>query len=63
MSEETQTGASIQKDVMPWINGKSYRCSCGANVFRWVSHDRMRCNGCGDLYEAVKDDKEKAGSS
>lgn len=43
-----------RKDVMPKINGQSYRCECGCNVFRWAYVDRLKCNGCGALYEAIR---------
>lgn len=40
-------------DVMLRVGGTSFRCECGANVFR---HDAgkakaYRCNGCGAQYE------------
>lgn len=47
VDDESWTGA-----IMPKINGQFVRCDCGTNVFqKSVSKpDRIRCNGCGDIY-------------
>ncbi len=36
--------------VMPFVNGKSFHCHCGANVFT-KKIDIYQCNGCGELYQ------------
>ena len=38
------------EDVMCKIGGKSFRCSCGCNVFKKAPPDRFKCNGCGAVY-------------
>lgn len=43
------------EQVMPVVNGKPFRCLCGANVFtkrRAVAHWGVvyQCNGCGAEY-------------
>ncbi len=42
--------------VQPRVQGKPFRCNCGANVFRRLSPARglpmYRCNACGQDYEA-----------
>jgi hypothetical protein len=43
-------------NVMPKVNGEFYRCKCGANVFHWIAEERLECNGCGALYEAIRKD-------
>jgi len=55
--------------VMPVINGKTFRCECGANVFHhpkvrntmpdgngpWAMDDELyQCNGCGLQYRGRK---------
>lgn len=46
----------IPKDTLLKVNGKTYRCHCGCNVFRPVKDDDRpnrkiyQCNGCGDWY-------------
>lgn len=39
-------------DVMVKISGKSFRCSCGCNVFRHFEGDPKlyQCNACEVLY-------------
>jgi hypothetical protein len=38
-----------REQVMPRINGKSFRCRCGANVFTRKG-SRYTCNGCAEVY-------------
>lgn len=35
-------------DVMPRVNGKPFRCTCGCNVFRQQPDDKTKyvCNSC-----------------
>lgn len=42
----------IPKDVVPRINGQSFRCDCGCNVFRHPEGEPLVfvCNACGDRY-------------
>lgn len=42
----------VNEDVMPMIDGRSFRCGCGCNVFR---HPKGKptvfvCNSCRDRY-------------
>ena len=55
MTAETQ----MSGDILAKVNGKTYRCECGANVFRWIRAERLRCNGCSAVYEAVRTAKEE----
>lgn len=46
------------KTVIPKVNGKTFRCdNCRSNCFHWLSETKLECNGCGDTYEAVKENK------
>ncbi len=40
------------EDFMPRINGVTFRCSCGCNVFRKLVKrpEVYVCNSCGDRY-------------
>lgn len=38
------------EQVMPFVNGRSFRCHCGANVFTRRGN-RFTCNGCTEVYE------------
>ena len=44
------------KDVMIFIQKKSFRCDCGCNVFRRLKADRNKyvCNACGETYEGIE---------
>lgn len=46
-----------QGDVMVKLQGVTYRCYCGCNVFRWIFTDVLKCNSCGSTFEALKEDK------
>jgi len=44
-----------EHDFMPRINGKSFRCDCGCNVFRKESNgSRYKCNACEAQYIGEK---------
>lgn len=43
-----------KEDVMVKINGKTYRCECGCNVFRWISDTKLKCNSCEATYTGEK---------
>lgn len=40
--------------LFPGGSKKSFRCSCGSNVFRPLTEVRYACNACGQEYETVK---------
>jgi len=40
--------------VMCFINGKSFRCECGCNVFTKVGDLKYRCNACEARYTGEK---------
>lgn len=44
------------KDIIPKINGKTQRCDCGCNVFRYTdkSKVKLKCNGCGAFYSVER---------
>lgn len=46
----------IPKDIMPKIDGKSFRCDCGGNVFRSPLGQPLVfvCNSCGERYKGAK---------
>jgi hypothetical protein len=52
--EATPTLGFVVKDVMPKINGKSFRCACGCNVFKEFAPLRYRCNGCQATFSGEK---------
>lgn len=43
----------IGEATMLRIAGKRWRCRCGASVQTRLGPDLFRCNGCGELYEAM----------
>jgi hypothetical protein len=49
----------VVPNVMPKINGKSFRCDCGCNVFCQTSETeieiRYTCNACGDRWVGERD--------
>lgn len=52
----------VVENFMPRINGKSFRCACGANVFHKPDEDRpeiYECNGCGNWYEGNSEGDNK----
>lgn len=65
-AEKNDTTPSTLKppDVMVKINGETFRCECGCNVFRKPMYkerpELYECNGCGDLYESSKFDTPEA---
>lgn len=51
LMDEDDGKDEISGDIMPRINGVSYRCKCGCNVFRYITNSpsgekRMKCNSC-----------------
>lgn len=44
--KEIKTGPSVGVQCMPKINGVSFRCDCGCNVFTKVENDIYICNSC-----------------
>lgn len=48
--------APVPPDVMPMIDGRSFRCSCGCNVFRHPEGEPMVfvCNACRARYRGEK---------
>ena len=49
-----KTGTHKRFDqVMPFVNGKSFHCECGCNVFT-KKYNRYWCNSCGAAYFGVK---------
>lgn len=46
MSEEWLT-----QDIMPKLNGETYRCECGCNVYRYNKEKtKLKCNSCNAVY-------------
>ena len=37
-------------NVMPRVNGKSFRCDCGCNVFKEISPKKFKCNSCSSIW-------------
>lgn len=53
MSESNRTTEQRAEDVIVKIDGKSFRCACGANVFHHPNGDDKsiyKCNACGEMY-------------
>ena len=53
VSPRHDTGLILKENVMPRVNGRPFRCGCGANVFAEIKCSNgieYRCNGCGDHY-------------
>lgn len=44
--KEQRTGPDQGEQVMPRVDGKSFQCDCGANVFTRVGAYEYLCNGC-----------------
>lgn len=46
----------VPPDVMPMIDGRSFRCSCGCNVFRHPEGEPLVfvCNGCRARYRGER---------
>ena len=42
---------------MPQVDGKSFRCDCGANVFTRVGNYEYLCNGCRARWQGEPLDK------
>lgn len=59
-------GPVSDADVMPKVNGQTFRCDCGCNVFRTVArqqHDaanetRYRCNSCRAVFVGTAADAD-----
>jgi hypothetical protein len=48
------------EQVMSYVDGKRWRCECGSNVQTKLGSDRLRCNGCGELYIGVPKEAKSA---
>jgi hypothetical protein len=48
----SESSMPTARDMMLYVGGskQSFRCECGANVFRLRDDGRHECNGCGALY-------------
>jgi hypothetical protein len=44
------------EQVMPKVNGQSFCCDCGCNVFTKIGELHYRCNGCGATYTGERQD-------
>jgi len=44
--------------VMPRVNGKHFRCSCGCNVFTEYEPLKYRCNSCDTCYQGEKEKED-----
>lgn len=42
---------SAGRQVMPKVQGQSFRCDCGCNVFTELSAPHYRCNACGARFK------------
>lgn len=43
-----------ERQVMPKVDGKSFRCECGGNVFSEIGSLHYRCNSCGSTFTGEK---------
>jgi hypothetical protein len=50
IGRQVDAEAAKPKQVMPRVEGKPFRCECGANVFTEYEPFKYRCNGCGATY-------------
>ena len=41
------------KLVLLTLNGKNFKCKCGANIFIKHNKNIYICNACGNIYEGV----------
>ena len=56
-----QKGPKVKgEQVMSYVDGKCWRCECGSNVQTKLGSDRLRCNGCGELYIGVPEEAKSA---
>jgi hypothetical protein len=53
-TDELKLDDEGREQVMPKVNGVSFRCRCGCNVFTKVDELRYSCNGCEALYLGEK---------
>lgn len=46
------------RDTMLFVGGakQSFRCACGANVFKRLPSGKYDCNGCGAIYTPESDE-------
>lgn len=54
--EKMCKGDARSKQSMLKVNGSTFRCECGCNVFTEYSELKYSCNGCGELYKGERDD-------
>lgn len=47
-------GPEGTRQVMPKVDGKSFRCPCGCNVFTEIAPLKFECNSCKVLYSGEK---------
>ena len=54
MNKEERDAWDKNPNVTLTIEGKSYRCGCGCNVFGHINYDknRYKCNGCKATFTA-----------
>lgn len=48
--DKLEPDLSSYPNTMLKIEGKTFRCNCGANVFKRVGEKRYICNGCQEEY-------------
>ncbi len=51
------------EDIIPKIDGKTQRCECGCNVFRYTDERKvkLRCNACKALYSVERKENGENG--
>lgn len=52
-SDPVRTETGEPENFMPKVDGQSFRCECGCNVFQKPYRTRpevFQCNGCGERY-------------
>lgn len=53
--DATPSDTLTEEQFMPRIDGKSFRCECGCNVFKKLVQrpNIFVCNGCANRYEGI----------
>ena len=53
-TKRVATGPSVGEQTMLTVDGKRFRCECGANVFTRMSDDSFSCNACPAIYRGER---------
>src|SRR5690606_24634676 len=52
--KSSDKGSHYPRQVMPKVDGKSFHCHCGCNVFTEYDYLKYECNSCREKYKGEK---------